>query len=41
VGSDGGLIAYGSWGRPVLAFPSEQGRCHDYEERGMIDAVAD
>jgi esterase/lipase superfamily enzyme len=38
---DGGnLLAYGQWGRPVLAFPSEQGPCWQYEERGMVDAVA-
>jgi esterase/lipase superfamily enzyme len=38
---DGGnLLAYGHWGRPVLAFPSEQGPCWQYEERGMVDALA-
>jgi esterase/lipase superfamily enzyme len=38
---DGGnVLAYGHWGRPVLAFPSEQGPCWQYEERGMVDAVA-
>jgi esterase/lipase superfamily enzyme len=37
---DGGnVLAYGHWGRPVLAFPSEQGPCWQYEERGMVDAV--
>ena len=37
---DGGnLLAYGHWGRPVLAFPSEQGPCWQYEERGMVDAI--
>lgn len=41
VSLDGGtLLAYGDWGRPVLAFPSEQGPCWQYEERGMVDAVA-
>src|SRR5919109_62491 len=35
-----GLIAYGHYGRPLLAFPSEQGHCHDYENMGMVDAVA-
>jgi esterase/lipase superfamily enzyme len=39
VGSEGGLLAYGQWGRPLLAFPSEQGSCSDYEDRGMIEAV--
>ena len=36
----GGVLAYGHWGRPVLVFPSQQGECWQYEERGMIDAVA-
>jgi esterase/lipase superfamily enzyme len=36
----GGVLAYGHWGRPVLAFPSQQGECRQYEERGMVDAVA-
>jgi esterase/lipase superfamily enzyme len=35
----GGVVAYGHWGRPVLAFPSEQGRCWQYEERGMVAAI--
>jgi esterase/lipase superfamily enzyme len=35
------LIAYGHWGRPVLAFPAEAGRAWDWENNGMIDAVAD
>lgn len=40
VGLDGGnVLVYGHWGRPVLAFPSEQGPCWQYEERGMINAV--
>jgi len=38
---DGGnVLAYGHWGHPVLAFPSEQGPCWQYEERGMVDAIA-
>ena len=36
----GTLIAYGHYGRPVLVFPSEQGRAWDFENNGMIDAVA-
>jgi esterase/lipase superfamily enzyme len=36
----GELIAYGHYGRPVLAFPSEQGPEWQYEERGMIDSIA-
>jgi esterase/lipase superfamily enzyme len=34
------LIAYGHYGRPMLVFPSEQGRAEDFENNGMIDAVA-
>jgi esterase/lipase superfamily enzyme len=37
----GALIAYGHWGRPVLAFPAESGRAWDFENNGMVDAVAD
>ena len=36
----GDVLAYGHLGRAVLAFPSEAGRCTDYEDRGMIDVVA-
>jgi esterase/lipase superfamily enzyme len=39
IGCTGDVIAYGHWGRPVLAFPSEQGPCWQYEERGMVDAI--
>ena len=35
----GTVIRYGHWGRPVLVFPSEQGRAWDYENNGMVDAV--
>ncbi|QZY28947.1 esterase family protein [Nocardioides coralli] len=37
----GTVIRYGHWGRPVLVFPSEQGRAWDYENNGMVAAVAD
>jgi esterase/lipase superfamily enzyme len=40
IGAPGGLIAYGQHGRPLLVFPSEQGNCWDYEDRGMIEAVS-
>ncbi len=40
IGSAGDIIAYGSFGRPVLVFPSQQGRCTDYEDRDMIASVA-
>jgi esterase/lipase superfamily enzyme len=41
IGGGGSVISYGHWGRPVLVFPSEQGRAFDYENNGMVDAVAD
>jgi esterase/lipase superfamily enzyme len=38
---DGGeLLAYGHYGRPLLVFPSQEGLTTDWEERGMINAVA-
>ncbi len=37
----GALIAYGHFGRPLLAFSAEGGRAWDFESNGMIDAVAD
>ena len=36
----GTLIRYGHFGRPVLVFPSEQGRAWDYESNGMVGAVS-
>ncbi len=35
------VISYGHWGRPVLVFPSEAGRAWDFENNGMVAAVAD
>lgn len=40
-GHSGTVLVYGHWGRPVLVFPSEQGRAWDFEDNGMVDAVAD
>ena len=34
------MLAYGHWGRPLLAFPSEQGHCGQYQDFGMVDAIA-
>ncbi|MFI6484057.1 esterase family protein [Nonomuraea sp. NPDC050663] len=34
-----GVLAYGHWGRPMLAFPSEQGQAADFENNGMLGAV--
>ena len=41
IGAEGRVITYGHWGRPLLAFPSQEGPAWQYEERGMIEAVAD
>jgi len=41
LGAAGTIIRYGHWGRAVLAFPSEQGRAWDFENNGMVGAVAD
>jgi esterase/lipase superfamily enzyme len=41
IGAEGNVLAYGHWGRPVLAFPSQQGPAWQYEERGMVAAIAD
>jgi esterase/lipase superfamily enzyme len=41
LGAELGVIAYGHYGRPVLAFPAERGHCWDYENQGMVAAIAD
>jgi esterase/lipase superfamily enzyme len=41
IGAEGTVITYGHWGRPVLVFPSEQGRAWDFENNGMVGGVAD
>lgn len=33
------VVAHGSYGRPVLVFPTSQGRAEDVEEHGLVDAV--
>jgi esterase/lipase superfamily enzyme len=35
----GRLLAYGHWGRPLVAFPSQQGNRWDWEETGMVAAL--
>jgi esterase/lipase superfamily enzyme len=37
----GRLIAYGHWGKPLVAFASQQGNRWDWEETGMIGAIAE
>jgi esterase/lipase superfamily enzyme len=36
----GEVVAYGHWGRPLLAFPSERGAATDWERFGMVEAIA-
>jgi len=40
IGADGGVIAYGHHGRPLLVFPSERGARYDYESNGMVGAIS-
>ena len=35
-----GILAYGSYGRPLLVFPAQQGQRYEWEERGMIHEIA-
>jgi esterase/lipase superfamily enzyme len=39
IGANGSVVAYGHWGRPVLAFPAEGGGAWDFESQAMVDAV--
>ena len=41
IGQAGSVLGYGHYGRPVLVFPSEQGRAYDFADNGMVGAVAD
>jgi esterase/lipase superfamily enzyme len=41
IGAAGQVICYGHYGRPVLVFPSEQGKAYDFANNGMVGAVAD
>jgi esterase/lipase superfamily enzyme len=39
IGAAGSVVAYGHWGRPVLAFPAERGRAWDWHDNGMVEAI--
>jgi esterase/lipase superfamily enzyme len=39
IGAAGSVVAYGHYGRPVLAFPAEAGRAWDWQDNGMVGAV--
>lgn len=34
------LLAFGHYGQPMIAFPSGGGQFHDFEDNGMVGAVA-
>ena len=36
-----GVLIFGHWGRPVLVFPSQERTRYEWEEHGMVGAVAD
>jgi esterase/lipase superfamily enzyme len=40
IDAHGVVLAYGHYGRPLLAFPTERGRAWEYENGGMVGAIA-
>lgn len=34
------FTVYGRSGVPIIVFPTQNGRCHDYEDNGMVDALS-
>jgi len=40
IGRDIQILAFGHYGAPVIAFPSGMGQFYDFENNGMIEAVA-
>ncbi len=41
LGRDMALLVFGHAGTPILAFPSSMGRFHEWEDFGMVGALAD
>jgi esterase/lipase superfamily enzyme len=39
IGRDMQVLAFGDYGTPVIAFPSEGGQFFDFEDNGMIEAL--
>ncbi|HYI19836.1 MAG TPA: alpha/beta hydrolase-fold protein, partial [Solirubrobacteraceae bacterium] len=39
IGANGSVVAYGHYGRPVLAFPAERGNAWEYGDRGVVGAL--
>ena len=35
IGASGSVAAYGHYGRPVLAFPSEGGKAYNWQDNGI------
>lgn len=40
IGRDIQILAFGHYGAPVIAFPSGMGQFYDFENNGMIEAIA-
>jgi esterase/lipase superfamily enzyme len=40
IGAPGNVVVHGHWGRPFLAFPSENGNAWQLADQGVVDAVA-
>jgi esterase/lipase superfamily enzyme len=40
IGREMQVLAYGHYGAPLIAFPSGGGQFYDFENNGMIDAIA-
>ena len=41
LGRDMEMLLFGHAGAPVLVFPTSQGRFYEYEDRGMVGALAE
>lgn len=40
LGRDQHVWCFGSWGAPVIAFPSAAGMAHEWQQQGMLQALA-
>jgi esterase/lipase superfamily enzyme len=40
LGQEFEMLVYGTGGKPIMVFPSQEGRFFDYENFGMIDTIA-
>ena len=39
LGQEFEMLVYGTGGKPIMVFPSQEGRFFDYENFGMIDTI--